>query len=81
VVDIRWWDTALRVFKMHGLVQGVYSPLAVWDALHLKPTAPPELVQAAYKCLARIHHPDHGGDNESMRRLNAAYDRVRQNHG
>lgn len=43
-----------------------------YAALHLLPTAPPELVAAAYKTLARIHHPDAGGDTATMQRLNAA---------
>jgi len=32
-----------------------------WMILHLRPTAPPELVTAAHKCLAKLNHPDAGG--------------------
>jgi len=45
--------------------------------LHLLPSAPPEVVRAAYKALAMKHHPDHGGDTEAMQRLNEAYERLR----
>jgi hypothetical protein len=41
--------------------------------LHLLPSAPPEVVKAAYKALAMKHHPDHGGATETMQRINAAY--------
>jgi hypothetical protein len=45
--------------------------------LHLRPTAPPELVTAAYKCLARLHHPDRGGDHDAMLAINAAAEQIR----
>jgi hypothetical protein len=40
--------------------------------LHLRETAPPELIVAAHKCLARLHHPDKGGSHEAMLAINAA---------
>ena len=51
------------------------SPFAV---LHLLPTAPPELVDAAYRCLAKRHHPDVNGDPEAMRVLNEARDALKE---
>jgi hypothetical protein len=45
--------------------------------LHLRETAPPELIAAAYKCLARLEHPDTGGDTLAMQRLNGAYDELK----
>jgi len=45
--------------------------------LHLRPTAPPELVDAAYKCLARLHHPDAGGSTVAMQVINAAAEQIR----
>jgi len=44
-----------------------------YATLHLLPSAPPELVDAAYRCLARLHHPDTGGSTTTMQRLNAAH--------
>ncbi len=35
--------------------------------------APPEVVKAAYRALAQKYHPDHGGDAEEFRRVDAAY--------
>jgi hypothetical protein len=44
--------------------------------LHLLPSAPPEVVKAAYRALAVLNHPDKGGDEEKMKRLNEAYGRL-----
>jgi DnaJ-domain-containing protein 1 len=40
--------------------------------LHLRETAPPELVTAAHRCLAKLNHPDRGGDHDAMQAINAA---------
>jgi hypothetical protein len=45
-------------------------------ALHLLPSAPMEVVRAAYKALAMKHHPDLGGDTQAMQRLNQAYKQI-----
>jgi len=45
-----------------------------FQVLHLLPTAPPELIDAAFRCLAKLHHPDVGGDAATMRRLTDAHD-------
>lgn len=46
-------------------------------ALHLTPDAPVTAVQAVYRALARQHHPDAGGDELTMKRLNAVYELAR----
>lgn len=35
--------------------------------------APPEVIDAAYKALAKLHHPDRGGDPERMKEITEAY--------
>jgi DnaJ-domain-containing protein 1 len=52
-----------------------------YATLHLLPNAPPELVKAAYRCLAMIHHPDRGGETEAMQRINSAYARLASQMG
>ncbi len=47
-----------------------------YKTLHLLPSAPPEVVKAAYRALAVLNHPDKGGDEEAMKRLNAAYQKL-----
>ncbi len=44
-------------YKMLGI-----SPSASWDD-----------VERAYRKKAKLHHPDHGGDEDTMRALNDAY--------
>jgi hypothetical protein len=41
--------------------------------LFLLPGAPAELIKAAYKTLAIKFHPDHGGNEETMKLLNEAF--------
>lgn len=47
-----------------------------YAVLHLLPSAPPELIKAAYRTLAQLHHPDHGGDTSAMQRINIAYKEI-----
>lgn len=51
---------------------------AHYAALHLQPDAPLEVAEAAYRALARRHHPDAGGDTVTMQRLNAAIELIRE---
>jgi len=52
-------------------------------ALHLLPSAPPELIEAAYRCLSKLHHPDRAAPSDrdqahrQMVAVNAAYDALR----
>jgi hypothetical protein len=57
--------------------QAETSPVDLFATLHLLPTAPPELIKAAYRTLASLTHPDHGGDELKMKRLNLAYEKLR----
>jgi hypothetical protein len=45
-------------------------------ALYVCQSAPLEVVKAAYKALAKAHHPDAGGNARDMQRLNSAYARL-----
>jgi hypothetical protein len=53
---------------------------AAFATLHLLPTAPPELVQAAHRTLVKVHHPDVGGDTQVMTRINLAVQKIREHH-
>ena len=49
-----------------------------FDALHLLPSAPAELVGAARRILARTSHPDHGGKHAVMVGINRAADTAQE---
>jgi curved DNA-binding protein CbpA len=53
------------------------SPLDFYRILQIDPGADPEVVQAAYRVLARKLHPDLTGDESGMKRLNTAWDALR----
>ncbi len=46
-----------------------------------EPPATWEIIEMRYKALARVHHPDRGGDSETMGKINAAYDTARTEFG
>ena len=54
------------------------TPLGV---LGLLPGADLEVAEAAYRSLARRHHPDRGGNPDVMRRLNWAIQEIREQRG
>jgi hypothetical protein len=47
-----------------------------YRVLHLLPSAPDEVVTVVYRTLARLTHPDVGGDHDAMLALNQAYDAI-----
>ena len=49
-------------YRMLGL-----SPSASWDQ-----------IERAYRAKAKVHHPDRGGDADTMRALNEAYSRLKK---
>ncbi len=51
--------------------QSIASP---FQTLYLLPNAPPEVVKASYKALAKIYHPDVQGDSAIMVEINRAYE-------
>lgn len=52
-----------------------------YATLYVTADAPMEVIKAAYRALALLHHPDHGGDLQRMQEINAAFDKVRQLRG
>jgi hypothetical protein len=52
-----------------------------YTCLHVTPDAPPEVIEAAYRALAKTHHPDVGGSDSAMKRLNWAREMIVQRNG
>ena len=42
---------------------------------------PTEIIRAVYKAWAINHHPDRGGDSETFKRINVAYDQIKKERG
>ena len=52
-----------------------------YDMLYIQPSAPPELINAAYRIMSKLYHPDvySGLDaNEQMTKINLAYEKIRK---
>ncbi len=45
-----------------------------YATLFITANAPAEVIQGAYRALAKLHHPDLGGDGKTMRTINHAYE-------
>lgn len=52
-----------------------------YELLGVAPSAPVEVAEAAYRALAKRAHPDTGGSNERMSRLNVAIATIRREKG
>jgi hypothetical protein len=50
---------------------------AHWKRLGLMPGAPECVIQAAHRAQIEIHHPDRGGDADSAKAINVAYDELK----
>ncbi len=49
--------------------------------LGISPSSPWEEIERAYRQKAKIHHPDRGGDEDTMRALNEAYSLIKKSRG
>lgn len=47
-----------------------------WRTLGLIPGAPECVIKAAYRAQMEVHHPDRGGDPDTAKRINAAFDEL-----
>ena len=53
------------------------QPPDLYRVLQVIPEAEPEVIQAAYRALARKYHPDLGGSEAQMAMLNTAWETLR----
>ncbi len=71
------WEIKRRLEKAEGAIPTM-GPYAV---LHVQPNAPLEVIEAAYRALSRIYHPDTNhapGALTRMQQINAAIDQIRR---
>ena len=58
----------------------IHTEADPYTILHLRPTAPPSVIKAAYRALCKDMHPDRGGSTEQAIQLNKAYQQVLSEH-
>lgn len=80
---------AMRAIERHGGAQileraftgftALAAPKSCWEILGLTPGSGTSLIETRFRELARVHHPDVGGDHGRMAEISAARDEaVRQ---
>jgi hypothetical protein len=52
-----------------------------YDVLNVREDAPDEVVKAAHRVLARLNHTDLGGDENKMKKINEAFERIKAERG
>lgn len=82
---------AMRMNEKRGLgevIQEAYLQLAgpepdmdPHELLGIRPDAPLEVAEAAWKAKMRTAHPDAGGSEEQVKKLNAAIEAIRKERG
>jgi hypothetical protein len=58
-----------------------YQHDEAFESLYLTPNAPEEVARAVFKVLALRNHPDRGGSEDKMKRLNSTWDSIRAKRG
>ena len=65
--------------KRYSAPTAITSPSPAYQTLHLLPSAPKELIVAAYRVLSKLYHPDINKETnatEKMKRINVAFDEI-----
>lgn len=89
-LDKCWIIEAAGIFRAVSLAEQYYGevediavptlrraiPATPHAVLHLLPDAPADLVPVVYRHLAKVNHPDRGGDTREMQRINEAYETI-----
>lgn len=74
------WEESYEIYQSGGLGALSNDPICkARRALFVTDDAPPEVIRAAYKALAKKYHSDVGGDDGDMIRINNAFDLLRDN--
>lgn len=79
LAEARGMDEAMR--EAYTALPAPKTERDPWEVLGLRPGVSAGQIEAAYRALAKEHHPDSGGSTEAMATLNAAYERVKAEVG
>lgn len=74
-----WFDVVQEVpFRRAASGAGASLARGPHADLHVLESAPWPVVEAAYKALARLNHPDRGGSTAAMQKINAAFAQLKE---
>ena len=76
---IERWGSGQMVEQAFTGFTALSAPEQPWQVLGISSHATKDEVRDAYRRLASEHHPDRGGDEQQMSRINAARDALLQN--
>ena len=62
-----------KATRKHKPERAPRPQLTLYSVLEVTRGASPAVIEAAYKALAKKHHPDRGGNSELMKDITAAY--------
>lgn len=74
---IERWGSGSMVEQAFTGFAALPSPEQPWQVLGVDSHATPDEIDTAYRKLVSEHHPDKGGDEQTMMRINAARDALR----
>lgn len=77
----KWFGTAGVAVIDHKPPTPIRQSDPHYSTLYVMPNAPACVVEAAYRALAKEHHPDRGGSTATMQRINDAYDAISRKRG
>ena len=64
-------------WKKAAVVKPTLDKVSAARTLYVSSDAPEIVVKAAYRALAKQHHPDSGGDPETFKQITEAYERLK----
>jgi DnaJ-domain-containing protein 1 len=74
---IERWGASDMMERAFSAFEALPAPEQWWQVLGVSASASAAEIDAAYRAKARAAHPDTGGSDAAMARLNAARDRAR----
>lgn len=76
-----WAEAAAGAAGVGAAAPPVIPNLNAYEILGIEPGANIKTITAAYRGLARVHHPDKGGNVEKFKEIQGAYNRLTMKNG
>lgn len=74
--DDKSWAAAFSARFSPAEIKEILGDDNPWQILEIPLGSDVDTIKKVYRILAKIHHPDHGGDPEMFKKIKAAYDQV-----